>query len=487
MGRTNLKTNFIFRLLYDVMSVILPFITMPYVTRVLGPDGCGVYSFTHANVTYFVLFAALGTSGYGIRTISRNRDKKEEYSKLFWEIEILTVVSSIVSLLGFFIFFLLVEEYKSFYLILSILIVSSLLDISWFFTGLEQIGYMACVSVFVKILGAISIFVFVKSPDDLFKYFLINVLVQFLSNLSMWMFTRKFLVRVPFRTLRIFRHLKETLIFFIPTIAISIYNVLDKTLIGLITHETAQNGFYDNATQIIGGVKSLVYVSIGFVMGARTSYLFANNKIGEVKEKIELTMNYIMFLAIGFGFGILGVADSFVPVLLGADFTGAIPLLKLMTPLIAIIGISNCLGSLYYNPVGKRKTSAGFIIIGALTNLLCNLILIPQYGAAGATVGTIIAESVISTLYLCFCDKFFSFKQLISTCYRKLIAGVVMLLAVLAIGLWNANQYVVICCQIVGGATIYIVLLTLMRDPIIQTVNNYLQAMYRKHCSKAKS
>ena len=484
MGRTNLKTNFIFRLLYDVMSVILPFITMPYVSRVLGPDGCGVYSFTHANVTYFVLFAALGTSGYGIRTISRNRDKKEEYSKLFWEIEILTVVSSIVSLLGFFIFFLLVEEYKSFYLILSILIVSSLLDISWFFTGLEQIGYMACVSVFVKILGAISIFVFVKSPDDLFKYFLINVLVQFLSNLSMWMFTRKFLVRVPFRKLRIFRHLKETLIFFIPTIAISIYTVLDKTLIGLITHETAQNAYYDNATQIMGGIKTVVYVSIGFVMGARTSYLFANNKFKEIKEKIDLSMNYIMFLAIGFGFGILGVANHFVPLFLGDKFTGAVFLLKLMTPLVAIIGISNCLGSLYYSPVGKRKTSAGFIIIGAITNLICNLLLIPRFGAAGATIGTIIAESVISSLYLIFCDNFFTFKQLISTCYRKLIAGVVMFVTVIFVGKWDFNIYLVTLCQILVGVITYIAMLIILRDPIIRISKDYLETTLHKHKAK---
>ncbi len=475
MERPNLKNNFIFRLLYDMVTVVLPFITMPYVTRVLGPDGCGIYSYTHANVTYFVLFAVLGTSGYGIRTISRNRDNRNTYSTIFWEIEMLTICSSLIALAGFFCFFLFLEQYRTYYLILSIFIVSALLDISWFFTGLEQLSYMTCVFVTVKVLGTISIFVFVRSSDDLLVYFIINASVQFLSNLSMWIFAHKFLVRIPMKELHIFRHLKETLIFFIPTIAISIYTVLDKTLIGLITQETAQNGFYDNATQVINGVKTLVYVSIGFVMGARTSYLFANNRTKEVKEKIELSMNYIMFLAIGFGFGILGVASNFVPLFLGKKFAGAIPLLKLMTPLIAIVGISNCLGSLYYNPVGKRKTSAGFIIIGALSNLLCNLILIPHYGARGATIGTIIAESVISLLYLFFCDRFFSLKQLFLISYRKLFAGGLMLLEVIMIGKWSFNPYVVTLCQIIVGGVTYIVLLFILRDPIIQTITQYIE------------
>ena len=385
-----------------MVAVLIPFVTMPYVTRVLGPENCGIYSYTHANVTYFVLLSVLGTSGYGIRTIARNRENRNLYSKLFWEIELLTVVSSMVALLGFVFFYQLVDEYKYYYLILGILIVSARLDISWFYTGLEHIGFMTSVNLIVKIAGAASIFIFVRKSEDLPIYFLINVLVHFVGNLSMWIFVPRYLNKVPIKELHIFRHLKETIIFFIPTIAISIYTVLDKTLIGLITHEATQNGYYDNATQIINGVKVMTFASIGTVVGSRTSFLFAENKTKEIKDKINLTMSYIMFLGLGSGLGILAIADGFVPIFLGERFEGAIPLLKLMTPLIAIIGISNCLGSLYYNPVGKRKTSACFIIIGAITNLLFNLILIPSFGAVGATIGSIIAEITISTLYICF-------------------------------------------------------------------------------------
>ena len=130
MDRPNLKRNYIFRTLYDAMAVLIPFITMPYVTRVLNPEGCGIYSFTHANITYFVLFSVLGTAGYGVRTIARNRDNIVTRSKLFWEIELLTVVSSMISLIAFFIFFYNVNEYKTYYLILSGFIISALLDSS---------------------------------------------------------------------------------------------------------------------------------------------------------------------------------------------------------------------------------------------------------------------------------------------------------------------------------------------------------------------
>ena len=468
MEKPSIKKNFLFRLVFDTVSLIIPIITTPYVARTLGPDGCGIYSYTQANITYFVLFAVLGTYSYGLRTISRNRDNKKEYSKLFWEIELLTVITSIFSMLAFFVFYLFVNEYNMYYLVLSMLIVSALLDISWFYTGLERIGYITGVNIVIKTIGMISIFAFVKDSNDLFVYFLINSLMQVLSNLAMWIFTPKFLVKVSIRELHIFRHFKDTLIFFIPTIAISIYTVLDKTLIGVITKETSQNGYYDKATQLINIIKTFVFSSMGMIMGARTSYLFAENKLQEVKDKINLTMDYIVFLAIGCGFGILAVSDTFIPLFLGDKFEGSISLLKLMTPLIFIVGISNCLGSLYYSPVGKRRISARFIIIGSITNLLFNLLLIPRFGATGATVGTIIAESVISVLYLSFCDKYFTYKQLLLISYKKVIAGVLMFGIVFLIGLIPSNAYVVTILQIVLGGTAYTLLLVLFRDSIVK-------------------
>ena len=158
MNRPSLKINYIFRVIYDVVAVLIPFVTMPYVTRVLGPENCGIYSYTHANVTYFVLLSVLGTSGYGIRTIARNRENRNLYSKLFWEIELLTVVSSMVALLGFVFFYQLVDEYKYYYLILGILIVSALLDISWFYTGLERSQEQRA---FLYLLGNLKIFRFI--------------------------------------------------------------------------------------------------------------------------------------------------------------------------------------------------------------------------------------------------------------------------------------------------------------------------------------
>ena len=348
------------------------------------------------------------------------------------------------------------------------LIFSALLDISWFFTGLERIGYITGVNIVIKTIGMVSIFAFVKDSNDLFVFCLINSLMQVLSNLSMWIFAPKFLVKVPIRELHIFRHFKETLIFFVPTIAISIYTVLDKTLIGLITKETSQNGYYDKATQLISIVKTFVFSSMGMIMGARTSYLFAANKLQEVKDKIRLTMDYIIFLAIGCGFGILAVSDNFIPLFLGDKFEGSISLLKLMTPLVYIVGISNCLGSLYYSPVGKRRISARFIIIGSITNLFFNLLLIPRFGATGATLGTIIAESVISILYLSFCDKFFTYQQLLLLSYKKVIAGLLMFGFVYLIGLIPSNAYLVTILQIVLGGTAYTLILVLLRDSIVK-------------------
>lgn len=99
MVQTSIKKNYIYNTIYQVLSLITPLITAPYISRVLGSNGVGIYSYTNSIVTYFTLFAALGTASYGQREIAMHRDDPETSSKLFWEIEILSLTTTAVSLI----------------------------------------------------------------------------------------------------------------------------------------------------------------------------------------------------------------------------------------------------------------------------------------------------------------------------------------------------------------------------------------------------
>lgn len=465
----SIRRNFVYKLLYEILALAAPLITAPYVSRVLGAEGVGIYSYSQSCIAYFTMFAVLGTNIYGMREIARCRDDKTVYSKTFWEIEILTVITSTVCVILWVGITIQSTEYKPYFLALVPTLFASMFDISWFYTGQEAVGYTVFWNAICKIAGVVLIFSFIKSKDDVVAYIMLNSLILMFGNLSMWIFLPKFLVRVSVKSLRIWHHFKETLIYFIPTIATSIYTVLDKTLIGLITNDAYQNGFYEQATKIINIAKTASFVALNSVMGARLAYLFAENKIEEAKSKIKTAMNMILLLTIGSMFGVVAIASDFVPVFFGEGYEPVIDLLYLMAPLIVIIGISNCIGTQYYTPIGKTKIASLYMIAGSVVNLILNILFIPVLGAKGAVIGSIGAEAVITMLFVHFDEGYITWKYLLMIGYKKVIAGLLMLLMIRTMSLnLNLSGIVLVCVQVIVGILTYFLMLLLLRDSMIQ-------------------
>ena len=472
MQQPNLKKNYLYRVFYEVLVVITPFITTPYISRVLEADGVGIYSYSASFMAFFTMFAALGTSGYGTREIAQNRDDRKKTSKLFWEIEILTIFTSSACLVVWIAFSLIYTEYKTYLLALTPLLLGTMFDINWFFTGHEKVAYTVLRNTFVKILGIVLLFTLVKTKEDLILYILIHSITALLGSLSMWTYLPKMLVKINFRTLSFSRHFKETLIYFIPTIATSIYTILDKTLIGLITHDDFQNGYYEQATKIIQIVKTLVFTSVNAVMGARMSYLFLHKRYDEIKDKIHKSLDFILLLGYGCLFGIIGVAQNFVPAFLGDGYDEVVQLLYSMTPLIIIIGISNCLGNQYYTPSGQRARSAKVIVLGACINLILNLVLIPTFKSQGAVIASVIAELSITALYVRMSDGYLTAADIIKSSWKRVLAGIVMCAVVILLGHIQLNMILKLAVQISIGVAVYFGLLMIMSDVMLKNLIN---------------
>lgn len=462
----SIKKNIILSTLYQLLVVILPFITAPYVSRVLGVENIGIYSYTSSYQTYFSMFAALGTYSYGVREISRARDDLEQRSRLFREIVLLTFFTSIICIAVWFCFIAVTSRYQIYYLVLTMGILTTMFDISWFFEGLEQFSYIVTKNALFKLLGVVMIFLLVKSRDDLLLYIIIMSASMLLGNLSMWIYIPKFTTKVPWRELRVFRHFKETIVYFIPTIATGIYTVLDKQLIGVL-RDQVENGYYEQGTKIINIMKALTFTSLNQILGSRLSYLFAENKEEEVKEKIALSMDYILFMGLGICFGLIAVASRFVPMYFGPGYDKVIEILCLMSPLIVIIGVSNCLGSQYYIPAGKRATSAKFIVVGSVVNLILNLILIPKYGSSGAVIASIAAETAISILYLRYCDGFLTAGTLFTRGWKKLVAGAVMLAVLMFVDPLIRGDLAAVAAEVLIGGSVYLLILVILRDSFL--------------------
>ena len=396
----SVKKNYIYNLIYQVLTLLTPFITTPYISRILGAEGTGVQSYTNSVVQYFAILAALGTASYGQREIARHRDNKEERSRLFWEIELLCAVTTAACLVVWMGVIGFSQAYRPYYAVLTLTLAAVALDISWFFGGLERYGLIVLRNLIIKAAGILMLFVFIKSREDLLLYVALIAATGFLGNLSMWGYLRHFLVKVDFKSLSIKRHFKETLVYFVPTIATSVYTILDKTMLGWFTgDDKTQNGYYEYATGFVNMAKILI-LSYNALVSARMSYLFAEVRMEEIHRRAEESLSFVMLLAVPMAVGLAAISPGFVPWFLGPGYEPVIQLLYVCSPLVLVVGLSDCMGSLILTPSGQRAKSGKVIVAGSAVNFILNLLAIPRFGAAGAAGASGAREVFITCMYL---------------------------------------------------------------------------------------
>ena len=464
----DLKTNFVYRLIYEILFYAVPVVSLPYISRVLGSDGVGEYSYAYSVITYFMMFGALGTVSYGTRQIARLRNDRKAYTRNFWEIEIMSATICMICLLAWLVLIAVHTEHAKFFIALTPFLVGTMFDITWFYMGLERVEIIALAGSAVRIAGLILLFIMVKGKDDVIIYCIINSVTLLAANLSMWLFLPKYLVKDNLKGLCLQRHLKETIVYFVPTIAVSIYLVLDRTLIGLITHDPYQNGYYEQASRIINVAEALSFSIYNTVATARFSYLFAEELQEEIKKRIQSSLNVILFLAYGSVFGLLGIAGIFVPVFFGDGNEQVKLMILMMLPLVIIVAISSCIGNLYYTPSGRRAQSAKYILAGASMNLILNLVMIPVLGAKGAVVASVVAELLITALYIRFCNGFVTVRMISEFSWKRITAGVMMAVVVWLLSGLPISHALVLIIQIFAGVTVYVVLLYSFKDRLVR-------------------
>lgn len=467
MAEPSLKKNFSLSLAYQILTLITPFITTPYISRVLEPDGIGITSYTSSIMSMFVLFASLGTMSYGTVEIAKVREDVEKRSQLFWEIELLSVISTSLVMIAWGFFIWMSNQYQLIYLILTLNLITVMLDVSWFFAGLEEFKYIVYRNFAIKIIGVILMFVFIREKNDLELNIFLMAFISMLGIASMWFYLKGRVKRPKIEVRNIARHLHETMIYFVPTIASSIYSVLDKTLIGAITDDAHENGYYEQATKVAFMAKAVTFGALNSVMMSRQSYLFSSGRFSEMKERIDRSIDTIMFIGLGICMGVIGVANTFVPLFFGPGYEPVVFLMQLLIPVILFSGVGDCLGSHYYNPSGLRAKSARYIVAGAILNLLCNLLLIPRLGSVGAVIGTLAAEFFIACLYVYNCNGFLRLRQILEKVWKRIIAGTLMVLVMVFVYNIGLDYIYTILLQCIAGASVYLLLLWIMKDTFL--------------------
>ena len=474
--KKSITKNYIYNTSYQVLTLLTPLITTPYLSRVLGADGIGIYSFTASIVAYFTMFAALGTLTYGNREISYLQDDRKTRSQVFWEIEFLSIIMTTISLLAYVLFILFgAKEYHVFYVAQVFTILSTAADIVWLLQGMEEFGKVVGRNIFFKILLIIYIFTFVKTKEDLIIYVAGNVLITFISQLSVWLYLPKFVDGPNWKELRPFRHFKNTVVLFLPTIAISVYIVLDKTMIGIFSN-SFENGYYEQGVMLSKTVLTLV-TSLGAVMIPRMGYHYNRGENEEVKNLMYQSYRFVWFLGIPLCFGLMGIAANIVPWFYGDGFSKLITLLPILSLLIPIIGLSNVTGMQYLVTTKREKILTMSVCIGATVNFCLNLCFIPRWSSLGAAFASVIAEAAITGVQFVFVRKEISVAKVFLGSWKYLLAGCIMLLLLIVENKYLSPSILHTGLMIISGAGVYFATLILMRDEFTM---EYIKKIVRK-------
>lgn len=479
MANPSIKKNYLLNTSYQILNLISPLITAPYVSRVLGAEGVGIYSFTSSFVAFFCLFAVLGITTYGQRTIAQCRDDADQRSKAFWELETISIISTMICVAVWVLFVCIYPEYKIYFLILTLSILASCLDISWFFSGLERFSYIVYRNAAIKLAGILLVFLFVKDKSDLWIYFLILSGSKFLGNASMWCKLPQFVKKRSLYQLEIKQHVQQTLVYFIPTIAASVYTYCDKIMLGLFAN-TSEVGYYEQASKIVN-MAYVAIASLNTVMAPRMSYLFATKNSEEIRNKLEMSLATILTLGIACMFGICAVAYNFVPWFFGDGFSKVVILLILKSPLVVILCLHNFLSAQYLIPSGQRARSTKGVLTGVVINVVFNILLIPRWQSVGAVIATLLAESSVCIVYWYMSKDYVPVKLLAKYLPKQLISATVMLAVLSWIGRGHQGAVYITIFQVVVGVLVYGIMLILMKESFTVSMLNKVRKRTRRN------
>lgn len=458
--------NYIYNLIYQILVLIMPIITTPYLSRVLGAENIGIYSYTISIAAYFVLFGSLGVALYGQRQIAYEQTKGKKLSKTFWEIVILRFITMAISMIIFYFIFVNGEQYQVYYKILLLELLANCFDISWFFQGLEEFKKTVTRNIIIKIISVISIFAFVKDSNGLGIYFWIYVLSTLIGNLSLWAYLPKYLKKIKIKQLNMVQHVKPTIGLFIPQIAIQVYTVLDKTMIGAIITDKSEVGYYEQGQKIIKMLLTVI-TSLGTVMMPRIANTFASGKKEKVTNYMKKSFNMVFLLAFPMIFGVIAVSKSFVPVFFGQGYDKVTILMSIISPILLLIGLSNVTGTQYLLPTKRQKEYTISVVYGAIVNFIMNACLIWKFGAIGASIGTVIAELTVTLIQMYFVRKDFNLKEIFKLAKKYLLSSIVMFIVCLFIGKFINNNLISTIVQVIIGVLTYGICLLILKDNFI--------------------
>lgn len=481
MTRKSLGVNAVLNGIKQCCSILFPLITFPYISRVLGNDGYGKYSFSYSVTNYFILLAALGIYTYAIREGAKIRDNQDMVNRFCSQVFSINVCSAAVSLFLLFTMVLSLpkfSDYKAYIFIQSTAILMAVVGTDWVNGIFEDYFYITIRYIGVQFACLLAMFVFVRKPEDIIPYCIISVLATNGGNLINIFYVRRYAkIRFTF-DMDLKRHIVPLLILFVNSIAISIYVNSDITMLGFFESD-AQVGIYSFASKIYNLLKQLINAVI-VVSVPRIAYI-VKNKPAEYKTFVNRIFSAVNIVLLPIIVGMFFMSDSMILIAGGKQYITGSTSLQILSfaTLFAIYAslFTHCV--LIVN--GQERFCLSSTIVSAAVNVGLNLVLLPWLGMVGAALTTVLAELINFLLQVHFSRPLFDWKTLSLRPSFSCLCGSALIgvICVVCNHLFHTSVSRMVSAIIISVIA-YVGTLIIMKNPYaIQTVDFLKSKIYR--------
>ncbi len=478
-----LKINYLYNFISQILTLLIPFLTAPYLARIFHESGSGQIAYANNIITYFMMVAHLGFNVYGQREIAKHRDDPANRSKVFFEIVLLRAITTVISLsilaltvsVGLF-----GADYSFLILSFGIQVFACAVDVTFFLQGLEKFKLVALGTLLFRVSCLILIFALVKSEHDLVLYAFLYSSSSLVANLLLLIVSFKYLNKVRFNELRILRHLGPSIVFLLPTLAVTIYGSLDKLMIGYLVPGVAEgtgekladiaNGNYNQALKLNQTMLIPITV-IDAVFVTRNSHDFAAGNTQETDRHLDFAISYVWHLSLPMIVGVLLLASNISSWYLGDGYTDVPLLLQIMSVRFVVSGMACVFGNELFIASGREWYTIVAHICTAVSNLVLNFIFIPWLGAVGGAITTAAAEIVdfLVLAAIAFKHKEVSLRRFFRGAVKPLVAALLMAPIVYYSNRLFGGGILAFFLSTLFGAIFYVLVLLIFKDGLVIT------------------
>lgn len=388
--------NYLYSVGYQIITMFLPFIVIPYVTRVLGAESLGIEAYTLSIVSIFIVFGNVGFNNYATRQVATSRNEHEKLKVEVYSLMLIRSIAAVVAVILYYFYALNASYTFLFMLQLVFFVASTFFDFIWYFSGKERFKEIVVRNIFIKLIGVILIFIGVKGPSDLWIYILINGLVTLIPNLYFFIIVIKEIGKPKkkyFKATIIKKKILDLIPFFFMSLIIQVYMNIDRVILGYykLNYEL---GIYSQFLKTINIILAPI-TAMGAILLPRMSYLLSKNKDDEGEKILLLSTNIIIILSVGIFFGLEAISSQFVPLFFGDKFKEFIGVFQLGGLLIFTGSMSNILVQQIIFPNKEEKNYTYFIFFAMVIRVVVVLMLIDSFGIYAAMIAFIVSELCI--------------------------------------------------------------------------------------------